>query len=634
MDKTQLALKIQSLDGLTLEEKDALLKLLRETPKYGLVWEDKPEAVEERLRDELPVLIEDESKRICPQLSTDNQEVNNPNHIIIEGDNLEALTALSYTHAGKIDVIYIDPPYNTGKNDEFKYNDNYVDKEDSFRHSNWLSFLKKRLRLAKQLMKESGVIFISIDDYSFAQLKLLCDEIFEYSSNPDLWNFLGCLIWNKQHSQQQGTFKRYHEYILVYAKNKKFIKNVLSKAEGIIEAGAMKKISSKNPASEFTFPAGTKFEAPDGTILSGTYGENEKVTVVNGVFEAKDGVTKYPVTLYAGWTQKKQMQSWFDGQDTFDTKGQKVIEFYFNSKGKIKCRKERAVTTPASILPLFGMGSEQTEYLDNILGETGKFTNPKPEKMIELFLDWFCPHNGKVLDFFAGSGTTLDSTMQLNVLDGGKRTCILCTNNENGICENVTYERNKRVIEGYTKPNGEHVEGLHNNNLRYYRTKLLPRERSTRNMHQLVEASTGLLCIKNDLYTEAPFGGRKLNKKYARYFDDGKKQMLIIYDERAIPFIAKVIKTLPERENKIKVYVFSYGSYAYNDEFEEVADRVELCALPQAIYDAYKKVLPKRRPKFLNDEIVTETIETEKTRDQAQGTLDFDENENEKGGEK
>lgn len=528
-----------------------------------------------------------------PRLSTDNQGVNNPNHIIIEGDNLEALTALSYTHAGKIDVIYIDPPYNTGKDDEFKYNDNYVDKEDSFRHSKWLSFLKKRLRLAKQLMKESGVIFISIDDYSFAQLKLLCDEIFEYSSNPDLWNFLGCLIWNKQHSQQQGTFKRYHEYILVYAKNKKFIKNVLSKAEGIIEAGAMKKISSKNPASEFTFPAGTKFEAPDGTILSGTYGENEKVTVVNGVFEAKDGVTKYPVTLYAGWTQKKQMQSWFDGQDTFDTKGQKVIEFYFNSKGKIKCRKERAVTTPASILPLFGMGSEQTEYLDNILGETGKFTNPKPEKMIELFLDWFCPHNGKVLDFFAGSGTTLDSTMQLNVLDGGKRTCILCTNNENGICENVTYERNKRVIEGYTKPNGEHVEGLHHNNLRYYRTAYVGRSRTMRNMRRLMDLSTDMLCIKEDLYAEKRvFAGLRTHKGVFRFFDDGKQQMLVIYREEAVallvPRIAETHYAAP-----IKVYVFSPSEDPWEGDFEDVAQKVKLCALPQAIYNTYKRILPK-----------------------------------------
>lgn len=625
MNKTELARKIQTLDGLSNEEKTALLELIRGHKKYGLVWEEKPEDIEEQLREDLPVLTEVSDRAII----SNNPDA--PNHLIIEGDNLAALTELCYTHAGKIDVIYIDPPYNTGKDDEFKYNDNYVDKEDTFRHSKWISFLRKRISLAKILMKESGVIFISIDDYSFAQLKLLCDEIFEYSSNPDSWNFLGCLIWNKQHSQQQGTFKKYHEYVLVYSKNKKFIKNVLSKAEGVIEAGAMKKISSKNPASEFTFPAGTKFEAPDGTVLTGTYGDSEKVTVIDGIFEAQNGVTKYPVTLYAGWTQKKQMQSWFSGQDTFDTKGQQIIEFYFNSKGKIKCRKTRAVTTPPSLLPLFGMGSEQTEYLDNILGVTGKFTNPKPEKMIELFIDWFCPENGIVLDFFAGSGTTLDSTMQLNLL-GGKRTCILCTNNENNICEEVTYERNKRIINGYTKFNGEYVEGLHDNNLRYFRTEFLPRERTAKNMRQLVEASTGLLCIKNDLYTEATFGGRKMNQKYARYFDDGKQQMLVIYEERAIPFIVNIIKTLPKSENKIKVYVFSHGSYAYTDEFAEVAERVEPCALPQAIYDAYLKVLPKRKPKFFVDELVTEIVETEQNEIQEQGTLDFGDNEDEKGG--
>lgn len=193
--------------------------------------------------------------------------------------------------------------------------------------------------------------------------------------------------------------------------------------------------------------------------------------------------------------------------------------------------------------------------------------------------------------------------MALNAEDGGKRQCILCTNNENGICENVTYERNKRVIEGYTKPNGEEVVGLTDNNLRYYRTEFLPRERSVKNMRELVKASTGLLCIKNDLYTEAPFGGRKINPKYARYFEHSRRRMLVVYEEQAIPLIADIIATMPSDE-KIKVYVFSHGSYAYDDEFAKVADRVELCALPQAIYDAYKRVLPKRKPKFLADELV------------------------------
>lgn len=220
--------------------------------------------------------------------------------------------------------------------------------------------------------------------------------------------------------------------------------------------------------------------------------------------------------------------------------------------------------------------------------------------------------------------------MQTNQELGGNRTCILCTNNENGICENVTYERNKRVIEGYPKTDGEEVAGLTDNNLRYYRTEFLPRERSVKNMRELVQASTGLLCIKNDLYTEAPFGGRKMNPKYARYFEHGNKRMLVIYEEKAIPFIADIIKTIPDGE-RIKVYVFSHGSYAYDDEFAEVEDCVELCALPQAIYDAYQKVLPKRKPKFLVEDLVEEIEENGAA--EAQSALDFGDEEIEEGGD-
>ena len=114
MDKTALKHKIQTLEGLTNEEKSALLELLNKQKKYGLVWEEKPEDVEERLRDSLPVFKEVKDRAIL----SDSPDA--PNHILIEGDNLEALTALSYTHESKIDVIYIDPPYNTG-NKDFTY---------------------------------------------------------------------------------------------------------------------------------------------------------------------------------------------------------------------------------------------------------------------------------------------------------------------------------------------------------------------------------------------------------------------------------------------------------------------------------------------------------------------------------
>ena len=197
--------------------------------------------------------------------------------------------------------------------------------------------------------------------------------------------------------------------------------------------------------------------------------------------------------------------------------------------------------------------------------------------------------------------------MQLNADDGGKRQCILCTNNENGICENVTYERNKRVIEGYTKPNGEHVEGLHDNNLRYYRTDFVGRSRSTKNMRRLVQLSTDMLCIKENLYAEKKtFAGMPTFKNIYRYFEQGDKKMLVIYDERYVDEIVKMIAAdtgselkveKVEADSKIKVYVFSPSEDPWEASFEPVNDKVELCALPQAIYNTYKRILPKRRQK-------------------------------------
>lgn len=223
------------------------------------------------------------------------------------------------------------------------------------------------------------------------------------------------------------------------------------------------------------------------------------------------------------------------------------------------------------------------------------FDYPKPVSLIKYILNFSYNKDLTILDFFAGSGTTLHATMQLNTEDGGHRQCILVTNNENGICENVTYERNKRVIEGYTTPKGEHVEGLHGNNLRYYKTDFVPREPNNRNMRALVAAATGLLCIKNNVYQELDtFGGHKLKPAAARYFDDGKTQMLIIYNELTVEAFVKVIDRM-EVAGRIKVYVFSNNRYAYSDDFEPVAEKVEVCALPAAIYDAYRKVLPRKR---------------------------------------
>lgn len=358
-------------------------------------------------------------------------------NIFIEGDNLEVLKLLQKSYANKIKMIYIDPPYNTGK--DFVYKDNYNDnlsnylaitgqldeegmrinsnsESDGRYHSNWLNMMYPRLRLTRNLMTDDGVIFISIDDNEVSNLKKICDEVFGEE------NFLSTFIWNKQHSQQQGIIKRYHEYILLYSKNNLRIKTI-SGGEGEIVAGAQKKISKANPSSDFTFPKGTRIEAKDGTVFKGTYGDSEQTTVVAGEFIVKDNRLVNDVVLNAGWTQKNQMTSWFNNEDTIDTKGQKILEFFFNSEGKLKCRKDRTTITPPSILPEFGMSSQHTQQLSNLMGAS-VFDNPKPIDLIALFSSWFCRNGDYILDFFAGSGSTTEAIIKLNSEDEEQRKFI------------------------------------------------------------------------------------------------------------------------------------------------------------------------------------------------------------------
>ena len=575
IDKSELISKLQTLEGLTNDERSSLIGLLREHKKYGLVWEDKPEDVEERLRESLPVLREVKDKAIL------SDEPDAPNHILIEGDNLEALTALSYTHEGRIDVIYIDPPYNTG-NKDFVYNDSFVDSEDSYRHSKWLSFMNKRLKIAKKLLSDKGVIFISIDDNEQAQLKLLCDEVFGQRG------FVGNVIWQSRTSISNDDYiSTNHNHTLIYSRNRDLITFYGEKLsmDGYI-----------NPDNDSRGP--WKLVPIDANHPGGD--------TIYPITNPKTGVEYYPPTNRIWAYSRVGMQKLIDdGRIKFginDDSSPKKKLFYYEriEKGDTK--------TPSSLLLDAQTTKDGTNELIEILGGK-KFDYPKPSQLIKRLLTYSSLYSKEhiILDFFAGSGTTLHATMQLNDEDGGHRQCILVTNNENGICENVTYERNKRVINGYTTPKGVEVEGLKQNTLRYYKTDYIPRERTQRNMRALVAAATDLLCIKEDLYEELTnFGRLKLRPQLARYFDNGRKHMLIVYREELIDELVEEIRSLPpapaQERGKLKVYVFSPGRYPFTDNFREVEDKVELVALPAAIYDAYQKVLPKRREKLFAEE--------------------------------
>lgn len=606
-DRMNLIRRISELEGLTDKERSALLGLLRESKSYGLVWEDKPEAVEEKMQEELPVLKE------VPERAIISDAPDAPNHILIEGDNLEALTTLAYTHEGKIDVIYIDPPYNTG-NKDFVYNDSFVDKEDSYRHSKWLSFMSRRLKIAKQLLSDKGVIFISIDDNEQAQLKLLCDEIFSNS------NFVADLIWSNKEgggSSDSKNFRIRHEHIIVYAKN---ILNISIKGVEISNEDRYKE------EDEYKNIRGKYYLQKLGM------GSIQYSQSLDYAITAPDDSKIYPKDNNNGkkacWRWSQEKYKWGKENGFIVIKKSKNIwtvytKQYMNcdNNGILINRTQR----PFGIIDKYS-STQAAKFLESI-NLAHLFNYSKPVDLIQYIINRQDFNNSIVLDFFAGSGTTLHATMQLNAEDGGHRQCILVTNNENGICENVTYERNKRVIQGYTTPKGEKEEGLRRNNLRYYKTDIVPREPNNRNKRALVAAATDLLCIKNNVYKEqTAFGERKLKPTAARYFDDGKTQMLIIYNELTVDAFVKVIDEM-EVAGRIKVYVFSNNRYAYNDNFEPVAEKVEVCALPAAIYDAYKKVIKPR--KHNNNASADVPFAEETSIETKQGTLNF----KEEGGE-
>ena len=583
-NKNELIQKIQSIETLSNEEKAALIELLRSHKKYGLVWEDKPEVVEERLRSELPILKEVKERAII------SDELDAPNHILIEGDNLEALVALSYTHAGKVDVIYIDPPYNTG-NKDFIYNDAYVDSEDSFRHSKWLSFIGRRLRLAKNLLSERGVIFISIDDNECSNLKLLCDEVFGES------NFIATFPrLTTKSGKTPLTFMISNDYVLCYTKSRKdifvgkdFVDASYKFEDEFVESRGRYNLKQPLDCNSISYSKSLDYPIVHEGITYYPGGSKKQ-------FEERQAGNHLPKDYAWRWSKDLYQFGLKNGWIVFKngriyTKGylNAIIEKSDSGQYQIEyISKTRKMSTIDFIDNEFSNDIAKKQLAKFQLKK--KFDFPKPVGLIEQLVSSFYDKNCVVLDFFAGSATTFQSVIQLNGSDGGHRKCIIVSNNEGDICESVTYPRSQQVVK-----NNTNEKGVINNSLRFYLTDFVPRESSPKNMRALMAASTELLCIKNDLYAERDeIAGHILSKKHGRYFNDGKKQMLVIYNEEAIPEFAQVISSM-DYSGKMLVYVFSPNNYPFEDEFVDVLDKVELCALPAAIYNAYLKVLPKKK---------------------------------------
>ena len=451
--------------------------------KLGLVWEDNPDAQVLRLLNNVPLLCEDRSKAVV----TDEKAAN---HVLINGDNYHALTALLPTHTGKIDVIYIDPPYNTGHKD-FIYNDSYLDKEDTYRHSKWLSFMHQRLILAQKLLADTGAIFVSIDDNEHARLRLLLDEVF----SPE--NFISDLIINSnpRGSQYNKHVAVTHEYVLLYAKKKSSLilgghekqEHTLNEYKLSDENGPYRLIGLRQRGLSWRRSDRPKMFYP--LYIDPMSG---KVSLTKDEAFSIEVIPARPTGEESRWTwsqeKVKQSNDLLVGRpvrragqsDAYDV----FRKDYLFKEGKQSLSKPRSIWDEKEINYQNGR-----DELNAVLPQ-GMFDYPKPLHLIEQILRLHPKKNAVVLDFFAGSGTTAHAVAKLNKEDNGSRQCILVTDGGKAetigesslysgdghslnIAEQVTYERVRRVLTGKGWADGKTHEPL-GGNLRYFKVELIP----------------------------------------------------------------------------------------------------------------------------------------------------------------
>ena len=497
--RERLILKIEEIKKNADDETIAVLNEIENElnrKKYGLVWEEHLEKVDVEMLTKIPVFTEDKTKEIVVSDEAYN--------FMLEGDNLHSLRLLEKTHKGKIDVIYIDPPYNT-QNKDFVYDDTIVDLNDGFRHSKWASFIYERLRIAAKLLAEDGCIFISIDDNEQATLKMLCDEVFGDR------NFVAQLVWEKK---KKGSFlsksiSNIKEYVLVYAKNIDAFPGLVGQIKTATETYPC--INAGNKREIRRIPAGIKsnyseknYYLPQGSVISDT----TMSLVLHSDLVIKDGVLNQELLIEGNWRYSQDaMYEYAINKELYLTRDlylRRIVSSPRNKKMKDllpRVGDDKDVKYNDDINPndLFqsGWGSNEDadEELRVILGKQKMFDYPKPTRLLIKLLASTRKPNALCLDFFAGSGTMGHAVMRLNEIDGGKRRFILCTNNEGNICETITYPRIRTVITGLRSDGSKYSDGLPAN-LKYYKTDYIDKIRDGSVPHSLLNHVRELIQLE------------------------------------------------------------------------------------------------------------------------------------------
>lgn len=609
----------KNYSGWTIEQLIEELNKLKKRKKYGLVWEDKEEDVVEQCKKELPILEE----IVNNEIRLDSEKAVN---ILIEGDNYHALSVLNYTHKGKIDLIYIDPPYNTGAKN-WKYNNDYVDSEDTYRHSKWISFMHHRLKIAKNLLKKNGVLICAIDHNEQEALGLLLDDLFFNHEKV-------CVtIIHNPGGIQGDNFSYTHEYAyFVFPKGEKIINKVIRDKADIVALRDWGGDESKRESSKNGFyPIYVK----DNNIIG--FGDvcADDFHPESANIQTEDGsIAVYPIDsngVERKWRHARQ-----------SVEGIKDELFCVEQDGEIQVKRSKSIYRYKTVWTdkRFNANTYGSKLLNNIIDT--KFPYPKSLYNLEECLKATVGNrkNAIILDYFAGSGTTGHAVLELNRKDNGNRSFILVTNNEGDIAEDVTLKRMKNIMVGYdfkgktnellfekklslalikesesllkkleeieienkssnyyTEINAivedDHFrvygekkidarkEGL-GGNLKYYKTAFVKAEITDRGKRNLVDRSTELLCLK-----ESCFDIVKSDQNYKIFKNSKNKYLGIVYDDDGIgDFINEVQST----NQHINTYVFSLDDSVREEEFEKISHLIELKPIPEVILNVYRRI--------------------------------------------
>lgn len=554
--------------------------------RYGLVWLDVPEAFDADSEDKLPVLKE------IPSLSIPNSSENR-SHILIEGENYHALTSLNYTHKGKIDVIYIDPPYNTGS-DGFRYKDKRtldkfpdgteVPKDHPLRHSYWLSFMSKRLRLAKNLLKRNGTIFISINEEELAQLKLLCDEIFLPS------NYLAMFTIKVRHEERilkgDKDFHEVVEYLLMYRASPayKTVKKVYDNTSNDLYMYEVKELKPSSKSLTFGKKEVEVF-APDEfeVIKHAPSSEHLKKISIRGTLRAGNSSGR----LYVEYMEPLGLQGHLFKVPDMGDDGRGFRYFLSPTKNKNGDYFQGVPEsrTESKEVPYPNYLDWENEF--NNVGKEGGIEfggGKKPIEFLKFFLNIGSTNkSAKVLDFFGGSGSTGHAVIDLNHEDGGDRQFILVTLGEEEVKGNVT-----RIAEDVALKRFRNIKDNYKFGLKYYQSDYVGQNNildasDEDRLHLAKEAGDLLALAENTLQNE-------ISTDYYQIFkDESADKHTAVYFREELNAFEEFVSNVNNLVGEVAVYLFSWGNETdFSDEFS--SSQVNVKPIPQPILEIYRQI--------------------------------------------